>query len=84
MNVVILLLLAIVSFRPLTSFAQRGLVPPENTEALTTTGNVYAILVGISDYTHLRPLKFADDDALLFKQFLESGAGGMVPDSNIT
>lgn len=46
-------------------------------------GNTYAVIIGISDYPNLTPLHFADKDALLFKYFLQSEAGGNVPEENI-
>ena len=47
------------------------------------SGNVYALILGISDYPHLPKLRFADDDAILFKNFLTSEAGGKVPEKNM-
>ena len=47
----------------------------------------YAVIVGISDYALFGPnngdLNFADDDALMFKNLLQSRAGGSVPPGNI-
>jgi len=46
-------------------------------------GNIYAVIVGISNYKYVKPLSFADQDALLFKDFLQSKAGGNVKSDNI-
>lgn len=46
-------------------------------------GNIYAVIVGISNYKYVKPLSFADQDALLFKDFLQSKAGGNVKMDNI-
>jgi tetratricopeptide (TPR) repeat protein len=35
-----------------------------------TTSKTYALVVGISSYQNIRPLKYADDDAYLFSKFL--------------
>src|SRR5438874_646317 len=46
-------------------------------------GNTYAIIVGISNYPYIHPLSFADKDAELFRDFIESPAGGNVKSENI-
>jgi hypothetical protein len=38
-------------------------------------GNIYAVVVGISDYAELKDLQFADRDAKLFAQYLEKDLG---------
>ncbi|HLF45046.1 MAG TPA: tetratricopeptide repeat protein [Chitinophagaceae bacterium] len=43
----------------------------------------FAMVMGISTYKYIRPLTYADSDAELFRDFLKSGGGGNVPDSNI-
>ena len=45
--------------------------------------NTYALIIGISDYEYIKPLKYADQDANLFMRFLLSPSGGSVPRSNI-
>jgi hypothetical protein len=56
--------------------------PTEPTEKLA---KVYAVIVGVSDYHDKKMnLKYADDDARLFYNFLKSPNGGAVPDQNIT
>lgn len=47
------------------------------------TGETYAIIFGISNYPGLTPLKYADKDAALFRDFLESPAGGNTKPENI-
>lgn len=57
-------------------------------------GNTYAVVVGISDYLNgsdpqsgvqaqLSDLRYCDDDARIFYDFLRSPAGGAVPAENI-
>jgi uncharacterized caspase-like protein len=57
-------------------------------------GNTYAVVVGISDYLNgsdpqsgvqaqLNDLRYCDDDARIFYDFLRSEAGGSVPEENI-
>ncbi len=61
--------------------AQRGAeVVSATTGASAQPGTAYALVVGISKYAYLRPLQYADEDALLFKSFLTAKAGGGVPD----
>jgi tetratricopeptide (TPR) repeat protein/uncharacterized caspase-like protein len=46
-------------------------------------GESYAIIFGVSNYPGLTPLKYADKDATLFRDFLETSAGGNVKPENI-
>src|ERR1700735_3602107 len=43
----------------------------------------YALIVVISNYKYIRPLSFADKDAQLFRDFLQSPGGGSLPDDHI-
>lgn len=43
----------------------------------------FAIVMGISRYQYVRPLTYADKDAILFKDFLKSPGGGAVNEDNI-
>ncbi len=47
------------------------------------SGSVYALIVGVSNYPYVKPLNFAEEDALLFFEFLRSKAGGEVPENHI-
>jgi hypothetical protein len=49
----------------------------------TSGHRTFAMIMGISTYKFIRPLSFADSDAELFRDFLKSGGGGKLPDSNI-
>ena len=44
---------------------------------------VKAIIVGVSKYTHMRSLRYTDDDAYRMYAFLRSPEGGAVKDKNI-
>ncbi len=46
-------------------------------------GEVYAIVVGISQYHYIKPLHYADSDAELFAELLQSGAGGNIRPENL-
>ncbi|HLP35512.1 tetratricopeptide repeat protein [Lacibacter sp.] len=48
-------------------------------------GNTYAVIVGISKYQNpgIRELRFANRDAQMFADYLQSSAGGTVPQDNI-
>jgi len=46
-------------------------------------GETYAIIFGISNYPGLPPLKYADKDAELFRDFLETPGGGNTKPENI-
>lgn len=60
---------------------QRGAVVTNTAPA--PTGKVYALVVGISKYSQVVALQYANRDADAFAEFLESKAGGSVPPDNI-
>lgn len=43
----------------------------------------FAIIMGISKYKYVRPLTYADKDAEMFRDFLQSPGGGNVKEENI-
>lgn len=43
----------------------------------------FAIVVGVSNYKFVRPLTYADKDAILFTDFLKSPGGGSLKNDNI-
>jgi protein O-mannosyl-transferase len=75
--IAVLLLLTIFSGNAQTN-TRSGL--PENSSTIVQ-GNIYAVVVGISDYAELKDLQFADRDATLFAQYLEKDLG--VPKKHI-
>lgn len=52
-------------------------IKPEN-------GKVWAVLVGIARYNHMRSLKYTDDDAYRLHAFFKSPEGGAIPDDQIS
>jgi tetratricopeptide (TPR) repeat protein len=54
-----------------------------NTAPAQASGQTWALIVGVSQYQHIDSLRYADDDALAFYNYLISPAGGSVPKSNI-
>ncbi len=62
---------------------ERGAIVVSQTKADSLSGDTYAIITGVSTYTGLKPLKYADADALLFRDFLLSPAGGNTKPDNI-
>ena len=60
---------------------ERGIKP--NKDTMLVRGNVYAIIIGISDYKNVKDLQYADRDAQAFENFLLSEAGGKVPPINV-
>ena len=61
----------------------RGTIVTANTKVDTAKGDVYAIITGVSNYPGIKPLKYADKDALLFRDFLRSPTGGNTKPENI-
>jgi uncharacterized caspase-like protein len=55
----------------------------DNPSSAASIGSSYALIVGVSDYPYVKPLNFAEEDALLFFEFLQSNAGGNVPENHI-
>lgn len=45
--------------------------------------NMYAVVIGVSDYTVMPRLKYTDDDAYQIYAFLKSPEGGALPDDQI-
>jgi uncharacterized caspase-like protein len=41
------------------------------------------VIIGVSEYKYLHPLKYADRDAYLIMDFLQSKSGGSLKDENI-
>ena len=60
---------------------ERGLIVKK--DSTVTTGNTYAIIIGISDYKAVPDLQYAHKDAQAFEDFLLTEAGGKVPKTNI-
>ncbi|MBU1720505.1 MAG: caspase family protein, partial [Bacteroidetes bacterium] len=46
-------------------------------------GEVYALVIGISEYQNVQSLEYADDDAIFFADFLKSEAGGALDSLHI-
>ena len=67
---------------PTDSTTSRGVGLPKK-DKMPSPGRTFAVIVGVSTYKKIKPLDFADKDALLFKEFLQSKAGGSLKDSNI-
>lgn len=61
----------------------KGAVVTATKPADAVTGDVYAIITGVSNYPGISPLKFADKDALLFRDFLKTPNGGNTKPENI-
>ena len=61
----------------------RGAVITSTNPNSAFNGNIYAVIVGVSNYKYIKPLSFEDQDGLLFKDFLQSKAGGSVKADNI-
>jgi uncharacterized caspase-like protein len=61
-------------------FAQ---APPKPRDTTISGPQTFALIMGISDYKHVRKLEYADKDAEMFKEFLKSPAGGSLSDDNI-
>lgn len=45
--------------------------------------SIYAVVVGIGDYSAMPKLQYTDDDARLFYEHLKSNEGGALPESHI-
>lgn len=64
--------------RPESMMAHQG-----TEEFHNPNGKVWAVLVGIAHYSHMRSLKYTDDDAYRLNAFLQSPEGGALPDEQI-
>mgnify|MGYP000508560915 CR=1 FL=1 len=45
--------------------------------------NIYAVVVGVGQYTAMQPLRYTGDDARLFYTHLQSAQGGALPENQI-
>ncbi len=63
--------------------SNKGLKPAVKKTVSPVKGETYAIIVGVSNYPGIQPLKYADKDALLFRDFLQTPAGGNAKQENI-
>ncbi|HEV7783361.1 MAG TPA: caspase family protein, partial [Chitinophagaceae bacterium] len=75
------LLVALLLFATsLTATSQTPLLPRDPSISGPQT---FAMVLGVSKYKYVKPLAFADKDAILFKDYLKSPGGGSVKDENI-
>ncbi len=44
---------------------------------------IWAVVVGVSMYSHMKPLKYSDNDAFRLMALMQSPAGGAIPDEQI-
>ncbi len=58
-------------------------VPLRSRDTTIKGPQTFAIIMGISKYKYVRPLTYADKDAEMFRDFLQSPGGGNVKDENI-
>lgn len=65
------------------SLAQTRGIIVENVQSNTIPGNTYAIVIGISKYKNIQPLKYADKDAISFFDYLVSDKGMNINKANI-
>ena len=83
----LLLLVILISTVFTTTFSQNTKGgSAENTNPKSTTGDVYALIVGVSDYQYsdtYDPLQFADVDGRVFYNYMVSSNGGKIPKENI-
>jgi hypothetical protein len=76
---IVFILLIVLSLRTVL----QAQVPFKPRDPAVSGSQTFAIVLGISKYKHVRPLTYADKDALLFKDYLKSPAGGSLKEENI-
>jgi tetratricopeptide (TPR) repeat protein len=79
-KLLLLICLPLIATLQLTVHAQTPLKPRDPSIKGPQT---FAIIMGVSKYKYVRPLAYADKDAILFKDYLKSPGGGAVKDENI-
>ncbi|MCX6210468.1 MAG: caspase family protein, partial [Bacteroidetes bacterium] len=62
---------------------ERGVSIATQQATPTVQGDVYALVVGISNYPYIKPLNYADNDAELFANYLRSNSGGKIKEENL-
>lgn len=94
LNVAVYFIYSVLALNPsinkdVLSFRHNSLkVNKPNTSNCTPSKNeitpkIYAVIVGVADYAHIKDLTYADDDAILYYNFLKSRAGGALPQNQI-
>jgi|GEM_PF-3657607 len=78
-----LILILLVVTAPFAQAQQKGATVTSTGQ--TAVGKTYALVVGISDYKSekIPDLKYAENDARAFIDYLKSPSGGSLPDENI-
>lgn len=78
-------LLLITSICILTVFTNLlyGQTPLKMRDTTVKGPQTFAMVVGVSNYKYIRPLRYADKDAELFRDFLKSPGGGSLKEENI-
>jgi len=66
-----------------SGFNAASQAPPKPRDSTILGPQTFAMVMGISSYLHVHPLKYADKDAEMFRDYLKSPAGGKLPDDNI-
>jgi hypothetical protein len=56
---------------------------PEQPTETTNEVRIWAVVVGVAQYQHMKSLRFTDDDAYQLYAFLKSPQGGALPDEQI-
>lgn len=69
-------------------FTKNEIIKPVNEEVKVSKveenkSEIFAVVVGVAQYRHMKPLKYTDDDAYAMTTFLRSPEGGAVKKSNI-
>ncbi|RXK62050.1 tetratricopeptide repeat protein [Lacibacter luteus] len=77
----IVLICAFTLFNP--HFIEAQTSATNDTSKVAVVGKSYAMIIGISNYKHIRPLSFADSDAGLFKDYLQSRGEASIPDDRM-
>jgi hypothetical protein len=69
-QVINILLFFLCAGKVLAQTENRGVSVTNSKNAAIFDGETYAVVVGVSDYKYVKPLSFAEQDAVLFKEFL--------------
>ncbi|MDZ4794627.1 MAG: caspase family protein [Bacteroidota bacterium] len=75
--------IAILPLLLLSALATSAQAPLKPRDPSLKGPQTFAIVVGVSKYKYVRPLAYADKDAILFRDYLKSPGGGSIKDDHI-
>lgn len=78
-----LLFVCILLFHQAWAQGEKGASGSAETNEENQPNNYWALIIGISEYERIKPLEYADKDAMFFLEYLKSTLGEKLPDDHV-